>query len=101
MRTSRARVSTSRMLEPGMSLSTVERDQQHSPLIDGEPLFIIRGRDAFAIPVLLMLKLVYDISDEEIGDWYEWQANNERMVRVPKTMKNRFNIPSMIPKKED
>lgn len=97
MKTSRARVGSARRLEPGMVQAIVERDQQHSPLIDGEPLFVIRGRDAFAIPVLLMLKLVYDISDEEIGDWYEWQASNERMVRVPKTMKNRSNLPGEIP----
>jgi len=95
VKTSRAFVGTARLLDPGMVLSTVERDQSHSPLIDGEPLFIIRGRDSFAIPVLLLLKLVYDISDEEIKDWYEWQEGNNRMIRWPRTMKSRFNIPSM------
>jgi len=101
MKTARARVQTSRSLEPGMVMSSIERDQSHSPLLDGEPLFVIRGRDAFAIPVLLMLKLIYDISDEEIGDWYDWQRKNERMVRVPRTMKDRFNIPSMREREED
>jgi len=92
MRTTRA-WRHDRPLEPGTRGQLIARDQGHSPFIDDEPLFVIRGRDRFAIPVLLMLKLIYDVTDEEIADWYEWQNSHERHIRYPQSMMRRFDLP--------
>jgi len=72
-------------LTRGMKFERIARDQHHSPYLDGEPLFIIRGRDNFALAVLRLLKSVYDITDDELAEWAEWRAENERNMRDPGT----------------
>lgn len=52
----------------------------------GEPVFIIRGQDAYAVPALRMYSLMSAdplTVQRAISDFRKWQKDNPDLVKVP------------------
>ena len=57
--------------------------KQLSPPHDGEPMFTLRAKDNFAVPMLRLMQNVYGI-DEAVIQWFEnWRKEHPELCKDP------------------